>query len=425
MDWNALIERGETSAIEFKSPCGWQGEARARLSKAIASMANSQDGGRLIIGVEELRESGGVRLAGVSAEQLATFDPTRVLQYVNERFEPAVRLNIEKPVVGGVQLVVIVVREFEEQPHVCVREIECEGRKLARPGDLLVRTAAAQSKVVGPQELRELLSRAITKRSDQLLEQVRRIVKGETSSPPAFDWRGAYAVELSEWSDAVAAARELSPAGGWNFQIVPVGVIEDPLPHREIRDILERSAVHLRGWTFPRIEGSDPKNMSDRVAGSVESKNLVESWAVFRNLIFSYYRSFVEDLGFIATAERPAGSSLDFVGVIYTVAEFLMFAKRFSQEAGYQGELVLRVELSGCKDRKLISTSPERYLRGNYACAERQFQVQTQIHTAQLAAGLREEVVALCVEVFSYFHWMNPSQDMILEDVKRLQELRI
>ena len=94
---------GENSNVDAKAPMGWdEGDESARLAKDRAAFANSRDGGAIVIGKSE--NNGQFEYVGVSAEQAATFDTTRVANWSNSRFNPpinpnpsATKLNIPSP----------------------------------------------------------------------------------------------------------------------------------------------------------------------------------------------------------------------------------------------------------------------------------------------------------------------------------------
>jgi hypothetical protein len=325
MDWKQIIERGETPALDFKGPCKWEGAERARLTKAIAAMANTRDGGTVLIGVAEDRTGGKPKLAGLNPDQLASFDPTKVADYVNERFEPKVQLRIEKPVVDGNALVAVIVSEFSDQPHICVQEAQYQGKLEFRPGDLLIRTAGTQSTVAGPQELRDLLARAVTKRGDHLLEQVRHIVKGVPPSEEKPDWRKTFASELADWDEAVREMRTKATHGGWAFSALPTDALSSPLQHVQLIESVQAATVSLRGWDFPHQQGIQTSNRTNRVVCETEFNAFVERWDFFRRGLFGDFRSFFDDTRLLNAIETP-GKELHFVEVSLSVAEFVLFS---------------------------------------------------------------------------------------------------
>jgi len=421
MDWKQIIERGETSGTDFKAACKWDGDYRVKLTKDIAAMANTRDGGNIIIGIDEDRRAGPT-LTGLSADQLASFDVTKVGEYVNSRFAPDIRVRVERPIVDGKPLIVIVVNEFDEQPHVCTKEGVCNGKKEFLPGQLLIRTAAAQSTVVGAQELRELLGRAISRKGDNLLEQVRRIVSGVPTPPRKKEAQELFQQELNKWSASVAEVSKRSPHGGWSFVVMPLRKPDEPLSHRVLRSTIARASFDLRGWSFPAVPISEVSNRASGISGDAKFDGFVEHWELFGTLLFGDFRSFWEDTLWLK--DGTPGTELSFVNAIYSVAEFVLFAKRLLAELSYEGEVVLQIRLLGCDERKLVSKEWARSLHGEYKSCEKEIVVAQTVHTTDLAAGWEEQAVDLVQEIFALFNWSDPDRQMILEDIAKLRDRR-
>jgi predicted HTH transcriptional regulator len=96
VEWEILISRGETKNLDFKRPMAWDNLNRGSLTEDIAAMANTRDGGTILVGISE-GEDGNAVLEGVSQEQAASFEPTKVIEFVASLFQPPVDLHIERP----------------------------------------------------------------------------------------------------------------------------------------------------------------------------------------------------------------------------------------------------------------------------------------------------------------------------------------
>ena len=404
MDYKRLIERGEHKNTEFKASCLWDGDERPRLTKAIAAMANTQDGGIVLIGIDDDRSSGMPVVKGLTPEQLVSFDPTKVAEYVNQQFEPGIRLRLEKPQIGGHAIVAIIVDEFNEQPHICIKQGVSQGKSCFKPGELLVRTVESQSKVAGPQELRELLGRAITKKSEQLLEQMRRIVTGAPvqASP---SWESNFASELFDWKKTEADFQiQSGNAASWTSFVVPTS--STPLEvrtHQKLRETIQKVKVSLRGWDFvPADDSVEIQNNSNCISAHV--KYGPERWELFRRLIFGDIRPHFEDQGLFIDRNDSPGLVLSILNINQTVGEFFLFSKRLFEAEGYAGTLELQFKLSGCKGRTLVAGKPNRNLPRNLKCEESEITVKYPVHTTDLAAGWLEHAVKVAQEILSLFN---------------------
>lgn len=87
-----VLAAGESDGVDAKAPLTWDGaEHSASLTKDILAFANSRDGGVIVIGKSETAGSG-FSLDGLTNEQAASFDTTKVAAWVNSRAAPPVRL---------------------------------------------------------------------------------------------------------------------------------------------------------------------------------------------------------------------------------------------------------------------------------------------------------------------------------------------
>ncbi len=426
-DLKAVIERGETANIDFKGPLEWEGDHKVELTRDIAAMANTRDGGLIIVGVEEEPETKRPRIVGLNDTQLASFDPSRIGQYVNSRFEPPVELRVEKPTVDGKALAVIQVSEFRDSPAICTKEGRKSGnREIFMPGAVLVRTGAAETRQVDAEHMRELVGRAITRRGDHLLDQIRRIVTGAPAiaSP---GWEGEFVKELEEWADEEEKFRRASAGvGTWSLFVVPTSMPpQAPLVHGELKKAILAAIVSLRGWSFPYHRPEGIRNLQSGISHDIDSHlGDKEHWNFFRRLVFGFARTMWEDRKQVPLAGHGPGKVLSFVNVTYTVAEYVLFTKRVFEAVGYEGALLIRISLHGCRGRSLVSTDSDRRI-DEHICDEDSPKVELSCHTTSLAAGWEEIVAGLVAELFALFNWSDPDRSMILGDIYKLRDRKI
>src|SRR5260370_3988448 len=163
---------GESSNIDAKGPMEWDGgEASAGLTKDILALANSRDGGVIVVGKEE-SQPGKFVLAGLNEAQASTFETTKVATWVNNHCQPPVSLVCNRQEHQGRLFVVVAVTEFHDVPVICTKQFELPGKPakvLLRKGTLYVRTANAESAPLSTVEaMRGLIRRASTQRADQM-----------------------------------------------------------------------------------------------------------------------------------------------------------------------------------------------------------------------------------------------------------------
>jgi len=212
---------GENGDIDAKGPVSWDNaDESAGLAKDIAAFANSRNGGILVIGKEET--GGAFTLVGVTEEQAATFETTKVAQWVNSRFSPPIRLVCYRQEVDGKQFVVIEVLEFDDVPAICIKSYQSQQKRdhLLREKTIYVRNANAASVPVGTvEELRALIGLATKKKSDEMLGLFHAMLQGRPLLPPLTDEKH-FEDEVATVGTALRAGTE-EGQGAWFFAFHP------------------------------------------------------------------------------------------------------------------------------------------------------------------------------------------------------------
>ena len=282
---------GENGDIDGKGPVSWDGAAEsAKLAKDIAAFANSRNGGILVIGKKE--ESGKFNLVGVTEEQAATFDTTKVAQWVNNRFSPPIRLVCYRQEVDGKLLVVIEVLEFDDVPAICTKSFQCPKTKdtLLREKTIYVRTANAASAPVGTvEELRTLIGLATKKRHDEMVAFLDAMLRGRPLVPPPTDDK-QFEDELARLEAEVDSSEKKVGQGEWFFAFHPA---KYDVARWTERDYLEGL---IRKYCFRIVEEFPPcyKGTHGREWG-VANNFYGEPWALTRAGLFVSRRPFRED----------------------------------------------------------------------------------------------------------------------------------
>lgn len=134
--------------------------------------ANSKDGGVIVIGKSE-GDDGTFSLDGVSDQQSASFETTKVATWVNNRFSPPIGLVCHAHQFQQKKFVIITVDEFSDVPHLCTKNFQDPNyskKHLLREKTIYVRTTNAESAPLGTiEELRSLIGLATAKRGHEML----------------------------------------------------------------------------------------------------------------------------------------------------------------------------------------------------------------------------------------------------------------
>ena len=154
----------ELRGVEFKSP-GTMTSLLLQVLRAIQGIANTRDGGAVIIGATESR--GAFDAVGLSDDEANTWIPDNLRDAVAAYGDPPAEIQIERKVWQSKAFIAIVVAEFRDYPIICKRDgQDGNNKKILRNGACYVRTRRKPETVELPNqtEMRDLLELAIQKR---------------------------------------------------------------------------------------------------------------------------------------------------------------------------------------------------------------------------------------------------------------------
>lgn len=152
----------ETDALEFKQAMNWDDG----LVKDILAMANIEDGGRIVVGIDD----GTFARQGLSDPELDSFNIDRIKDVVGGFADPFVEFAISKiQDKRGLMFVVIAVAPFGYTPVICKKD---GGRRNElRKGEIYFRSKTRRpcsERISNSSEMRELLDRATVLRMRRL-----------------------------------------------------------------------------------------------------------------------------------------------------------------------------------------------------------------------------------------------------------------
>lgn len=149
----SILDGGkETDSIEFKGAMDWD---KNTLIKDILAMANVIDGGKIIVGVEDVT----FKRVGLTKSQIQTYVIDNMRDQVAEYADPRVVFNLTVMTdLFGLDYAVIEVEPFEDIPVICSRD----GKDVNR-GTIYFRSRnrkPASARVDNSSDMREMVERA-------------------------------------------------------------------------------------------------------------------------------------------------------------------------------------------------------------------------------------------------------------------------
>ncbi len=150
----ALLDGAEeTDRLEFKAAMPWN---KNQLVKDILAMANVQDGGRIVIGVEDET----FKREGMSEEQAESYKIDDMRDQIAPFADPKVIFKTHSATDrNGLRYVVIDIAPFDDQPVICKRD----GADV-HAGTIYFRSQAQKpqsARVSNASDMREIVDRAV------------------------------------------------------------------------------------------------------------------------------------------------------------------------------------------------------------------------------------------------------------------------
>ncbi|MCC9602870.1 ATP-binding protein [Stieleria sp. JC731] len=406
-----ILETGESDKIDAKGPMGWDGGVEsAGLAKDIAAFANSKDGGVIVIGKSE-SDDGSFALDGVSDQQSASFETTKVATWVNNRFSPPIGLVCHTHRHTNKKFVIITIDEFSDVPHLCTKTFQdpANAKKLLlREKTIYVRTANAESAPLGTiEELRTVIGLATAKRGQEMLAMFNSMLSGNPliaskSSDEQFE------EELSTvTADLGEAYIKATEKGVWVLSIRPSNFNQQLFDDdaQELEERIRRNQVRLRSDFPPSRTGTHMRDWG------LCNDTYRETWGLTTSGQFILLRPYYEnerefecpwrDLsGQRSEPILPPGKWLDVKPSLLTIAEFFAFAERFVGEYGVGERVSVQVRATSINGRHLVTTDGNINRDMTPECRANQFTF-TKLLSVEEFRATWEELAAQAMKRFS------------------------
>jgi hypothetical protein len=408
----------ETANLDYKEGFEWAKQNRDKqfeLIKDILAMANTRDGGTIVLGVkDDTRE-----LVGVSREVSDSYDQSAVAEMVHRYSKPKANIQVVKTKVNGKFVVAVMVIEFEDVPIICadtITELHNSSRSILRKSAVYIRTsAAATEEISSDQDMRELLSRAMLKRGDELLRSVERLIKGKPLGP-SEESIDLYQKEIQE---AEAWFREVLQKGfqnspRWELITYPSQYMAERIPNLpDLERLIKESQVSLRGWDFPYIgRRGKASTFNTGFQGYVDWEVIREAFRLYKSGLFVWKRAIWEDLQDAKTEKGK--QTLSFSSAIHCITEWLLFLARLYESIADVNTVRILVRVVGCKNRQLASFDAlVPFYSDWYESQEDIIFFQRNYTVEELRASSREIAGTIAKHIFHVFNWTDIKDDTI------------
>jgi hypothetical protein len=412
---------GENDHIDCKESMLWDSAvASACLAKDIAAFANSRDGGVIVLGKSE-PAPGKFTLDGLSDAEAASYDMTKVANWVNSRFAPPIRFACHRQEHLGKVFIVITVAEFEDVPHICTKSFQDPAnpkKHLLREGTIYVRNAGAASAPLNSvDDVRALVGLATAKRGRELLSMFESMLKGRPLLPPPND-QELYDKEFQRISSALGKSfQQMIQTGAWVLRVYPrTHETERWKTADELEGVIQKRSVRLREEFPPSYRGTHMREwgICNDIYGDV--------WTLARSGQFVCVRPFWEnkqpyECPWTTLGDSPAepnvasGQWLDFTSNIFRICEMFMFIVRFVEEYGPGEVVAVDLRATCLSGRKLLTTDFRLFWRPTDPCRSQLFEFAKRVSVEELRADWE----LMCAEAMRQFVELFPGPRIGIE----------
>ncbi|MGA2203654.1 MAG: ATP-binding protein [Terriglobales bacterium] len=428
-----LIANGnENRNLDYKGAFSWTDanrDEKLAIVKDILAFANTRDGGTILIGVDDKTGTP----EALSNEQYASFDQTRINDFLHNYTEPRHTCFVYRREVDGFKIVAIEVPEFLEIPVLCKQAAQSTNdpsNLILRKAGLYKRTDKATSELIEDAgEMRELLNRGLLRRQDELLTAMNRILQPRGGVAIA-DVNAAYAGEIEDDLGFLRgiADGKLMQSPHWLVECHPTVYSSARTPDlTELQRLVYSSAVSLRGWTFPHIDSATQSNFPNGFQTMVDWKDSpfgrhLEAFRAHRSGLFLW----ASDLWEEQASEFRGRDVLSFVGVIFSVTEWILFAKRFYESLLTVDDAIrVDIRLSGTMNRRLIATPPAFPLLTDYSAKIDEVSTSGVVNLAELRADADAIARRFVRTIFELFNWTGVRDESLQEWQRKLIDRRL
>ena len=412
-----LSIKTETKNIDYKESLIWasgKNDQKLNIVKDILAMANTQDGGNIIIGVRDSN----YECVGIPEEDYDSFDQTKVNDFLHNYTEPRHSCQVYKHTIDSKNIVVIYVPEFEDVPIICKNDansIADPNKLILKKGQIYIRTDKATSGIISSaEEMREFLGRAISKKGDELLHTIDRLIKGKPLKP-TDESKEKYDAEIKEAEVFLSEniGEELKKYGHWAIYAYPTEYVPNRISdQRIIKELIEKTEVDLRGWNFPHTDVQDTINFTRGRQSYTIWDRFIEGYRAYKSSLFVCKKAFWEDVqGYTSNDDRLI---LSIPNLIWSITEFFLFFKRYYEEIAQNCDLSVKLVLNQTKNRKLgYLDHRDVFLRGSFIAKENSICIEEPIKVVELRASFKEIANSVILQIFRVFNCNDITEEYI------------
>jgi len=214
----------------------------------------------------------------------------------------------------------------------------------------------------------------------------------------------------------------------FSLRLIPESQIPE-LTFDVAKKLVFENRASLRGWDFPHVDPREVYNAEDYVFSVIDWNNHLELWRMYLSGQFIYIGNlwdvlpeFQEKLRREVESSRNDGTPnqkasikgvTSFIGLIYSVTEFYVFAARLSSALSLTGSLDIKNTLHNVEDWVLGAGEPAMGWYSFYQSKTRDIELSRTLPVNELVADPKTAAVLAIKRLFEGFNWNDASPNMI------------
>ena len=404
IDWREIVQRGvETQELDYKAAQNWLHLSRVGKAKFVRhaiAMANT-NGGYIVVGVGEDTNGNPTDYTGLTAEQLRSFDPSVVGQFINLYADPSIDFDIVRPAVDGRRYAIFVIRRFSGLPH--VSSDHC-GDELQQ-GAFYIRTPDARSRpAYRASELHGLVQRALRNQRELLGRMLRGVLyEGRLFAEP--DAEREFQRQLQ---DSDAAFRQwFGPRNAGRFCLLQIAAFppqfhDDPYTLSDIKKAVANVALPVPSdFPLKAVRRGDLYFTNASLLSRSRDRRLsrFHFWQAFQSGLFHH----VSGLQLLAE-----GRTIPYGLLVNRIAAGMRVLADYYSELGLTDELLtFTVSLANVRDCRLVAdgAGQSALKRQAFTCFIPDIVVRKRRTVADLCAGTAQHAHKVITEVCERFNF--------------------
>lgn len=416
----------EQRSIEFKSAGPKTNkQLLVQVVKAAIGMANTRDGGIIIIGIDEINGNQ-LHPAGLNPDDLLTWSFDSLADSFAEYADPTILFDTELVDYHSSKFYVIKVHEFLDTPIICKKSYP----NVLRSGACYIRPRRKPETTEPPShaDMQDLLNLGIEKGIRHFISQAKSSgfsISSESipSDQDNFNNQIKDILDPERSSDIV---RKIYSRGHWVIRIYPALYNKKKITDiSSLLPIIQGVIVRIRGWDFPHLDSRTENIIGlDNIGQELDWNDILSSWYFFQSGQFIQISCIPIDW----RDRSPFKSSLEnwkpgqLLGIGYTVATFteiFELASRLATTDVGDDRMHISIKIRGLKDRNLYVDNSNRWpLDFPRKATLNEYPLELEFDRNELITNSNKLALQQSLEFFKRFHF-----DTTFEILKSWQDL--